>query len=161
MESEEFKDAVSEIVLSEKEVIYCEQYATYANGTKAATIAGYNNPKESSCQLLRKPDIQNYLKALRAKAADMAGVTIIRNLMELAVIAYPGKAKDADGNEIDAYTAKPSDRLKAIELINKMCAFNAPEELSVTNKSDLDGKTDEELAAIIEAKRQQRKALSE
>jgi len=91
----------------------------------------------------------------------MAGVTIIRNLRELAVIAYPGKGRDKDGNAIDVYQAKPMDRLKAIEVINKMCAFNAPEEVTMTTKSELDGKTDEELAAIIEAKRQQRKALSE
>ena len=62
---------------------------------------------------------------------------------------------------LDVYQAKPMDRLKAIEVINKMCAFNAPEEVTMTTKSELDGKTDEELAAIIEAKRQQRKALSE
>jgi phage terminase small subunit len=161
MEGENFNETVSEIALSEKEIIYCENYAIYANGSKAAAIAGYNHPKESSSQLLKKPDIQSYLKALRAKAAEMAGVTIIRNLMELAAIAYPGIGKDAEGNEVDVYMAKPTDRIKAIEIINKMCAFNAPEELNVNNKSELDGKTDEELAAIIEAKRSQRKALSE
>lgn len=156
----DFKD-IGEIALSKKEITFCEQYAIYANGTKSATIAGYNNPQESSAQLLRKPDIQNYLKALRGKSAELAGVTIARNLIELAVIAYPSRGINDAGIEVDVYAAKPSDRLKAIEVINKMCAFNAPEEMTVTNKSDLDGKTDEELAAIIEAKRSQRKALSE
>lgn len=156
-----FEEEVSGLALSEKEITFCEQYAIYANGTKAATIAGYNSPGQACKQLLKKTDIQTYLKALRAKAAELAGVTIVRNLIELAVIAYPSKGTDAEGNEIDVYQAKPSDRLKAIEVINKMCAFNAPEEVTMTTKSELDGKTDEELAAIIEAKRQQRQSLSE
>ena len=130
----DFNDVVSEIALSEKEITYCEQYVVYANGSKAARIAGYDNPKESSCQLLRKPDIQNYLKALRAKAADLAGVTIVRNLMELAVIAYPSRGINDAGIEVDVYQAKPSDRLKAIEVINKMCAFNAPEQVELSGK---------------------------
>jgi phage terminase small subunit len=127
-------EALTDIGLSEKEIIFCEQYAIYANAAKAARTAGYNNGAQSARQLLTKPEVQNCLKALRSKAAEMAGVTIVRNLMELAAIAYPSKGTDDDGKVIDVYQAKPSDRLKAIEVINKMCAFNAPDQVELSGK---------------------------
>jgi len=91
--ADNFEDEVSGLALSEREITFCEQYAIYANGTKAATIAGYaNSPGQTSKQLLNKADIQAYLKALRAKAAELAGVTLIRNAQEIAKIAYGNAA---------------------------------------------------------------------
>lgn len=144
-------NALTDFGLSEKEIIFCEKYAIYANAAKAAREAGYNNGAQSARQLLTKKEVQECLKELKSKAAEVAGVTIIRNAMELARIAF------------DDEEAKASEKIKAIEVLNKMFAFNAPEksDVTVTNKSELDGKTDEELAALIETKRLQRQALSE
>ena len=148
-------DDFNDLTLSEK--AFCEEYVIDCNAKQAVIRSGHDVGAQHASRLIKKGKFIKYIEYLRKNAAEMAGVTIIRNLKELAVIAYP--SKDADG--LDVYQAKPMDRLKAIEVINKMCAFNAPEEVTMTTKSELDGKTDEELAAIIEAKRLQRKALSE
>ena len=152
-------DDFNDLTLSEK--AFCEEYVIDCNAKQAVIRSGHDVGAHHASRLIKKGKFIKYIEYLRKNAVEMAGVTIIRNLRELAVIAYPGKGRDAEGNEIDVYQAKPMDRLKAIEVINKMCAFNAPEEVTMTTKSELDGKTDEELAAIIEAKRQQRKSLSE
>jgi len=157
MEGEIEEDDFNDLTLSEK--AFCEEYVIDCNAKQAVIRSGHDVGAHHASRLIKKGKFIKYIEYLRKNAAEMAGVTIIRNLKELAAIAYPGK----DGDGRDVYLAKPMDRLKAIEVINKMCAFNAPEEsnVNVTSKSELDGKTDEELAALIEAKRQQRKALSE
>ena len=151
------EDDFNDLTISEK--AFCEEYVIDCNAKQAVIRSGHDVGAHHASRLIKKGKFIKYIEYLRKNAAEMAGVTIIRNLKELANIAYPHY--DKEGSE--HYIAKPMDRLKAIEVINKMCAFNAPEESNVlvTTNQDIDGKTDEELAAIIEAKRQQRKSLSE
>lgn len=92
MEGDFFNEALTDTGLSEKEIIFCEQYAIYANAAKAARIAGYNNPAQSARQLTQNEEIIKCVKALKMKAAEMAGVTLIRNAQELAKIAYGNAA---------------------------------------------------------------------
>lgn len=123
-------NALTDFGLSEKEIIFCEKYAIYANAAKAAREAGYNNGAQSARQLLTKKEVQDCLKELKSKAAEVAGVTIIRNAMELAKIAYG--EEDEDGNVI---IHRPIERMKAVELLNKMFAFNAPDKIEHTGEN--------------------------
>jgi phage terminase small subunit len=153
----EFEDQFSH--LSENERRFCEEYVIDCNAMGASRRAGLSISHSQAKRIVHAPHLAPYFAHLRSKSAELAGVTIIRNAKELANIAYPHT--DDQGNE--AYIAKPMDRMKAIELLNKMFAFNAPEtsKVEVTNKSELDGKTDDELAAMIEEKRKQRQSLGE
>lgn len=123
-------DPLTDLGLSQKEMTFCEHYAVYANAKDAADVAGYNNPQQSGYYLLKKEEVQAYIKAIKAKAADVAGVTLIRNLKELAAIAYP-VINDA-GNAV--YDAKPIERIKAIEVINKMCDFESAKKIELSGK---------------------------
>ena len=143
--------------LSENEKNFCEEYVIDCNSWRAANRAGLDISRTNAKKMAKSEKLTPYMDYLRSKSAELAGVTIIRNAKELANIAYPHT--DDQGNE--NYIAKPTDRMKAIELLNKMFAFNAPEtsKVEVTNKSESDGKTDDELAAMIEEKRKQRMTL--
>lgn len=125
MESYEDKD------LTEKQRTFCEEYVIHCNATKAALAIGIeNNPTQSGFQFLKNEHVQGYLRWLRSRAAEVAGVTVVRNAMELTKIAY-GEV-DKDGNPIEY---KPFERIKAIEVLNKMFGLNKPEKVEHTGEN--------------------------
>ena len=81
--------------LTEKQRIFCERYCTNWNATKAAIEAGHSEKTAHAIgwENLRKPEIQEYIKHIKDNAADFAGVSFLRNVQELAKLAY-GSAAD-------------------------------------------------------------------
>ena len=76
--------------LTDKQRAFCLHYCTHWNATKAAKQAGYSEKtaQEISSENLSKPIIQAYIKHIQSDIAAAAGVSALRNLMELTKIAY-------------------------------------------------------------------------
>jgi|1185.fasta_scaffold00001_20 hypothetical protein len=51
-------------MLDDRQIMFCELYITYGNATKAAKQSGYseNNPGQVGHELLKNPEIKQYLK---------------------------------------------------------------------------------------------------
>lgn len=156
--------------LNDKQRKFCREYLVDMNGTQAAIRAGYStiSAGTTSCDLLKYPHIQAELERLRSKTAELAGVTALRNMKELAKIAYASVAqlrdtwitlKDFEGVTDDEKACiesidtkeetvttrngetvttsyvkiKMYSKLTAIEMLNKMNGFNAPEKTDITS----------------------------
>lgn len=148
--------------LNPKQIKFCEEYLIDYNATRAAKAAGYSEATatEMGYENLRKPHIQAYLDEIQSDLSKLAGVTALRNIKELEKIAYSSlhnyqsnwmslldwekvsdddKAAIAEVNyvETDGRTSvkfKLHDKLKAIESLNKMLGFNAPDKIDHTTK---------------------------
>jgi len=81
--------------LSDKHRIFCEAYCRFWNAAKAAREAGYSGAtaKEQGSRLLTNVNVQNYIQFIKDNAAAFAGVSFLRNVQELAKLAY-GSAAD-------------------------------------------------------------------
>src|SRR5690606_28947089 len=130
------------------------------NATRAATAAGYSKKtaRTIGAENLTKPDIQAYIEEIQRDLAKLAGVSALRNLLELKKMAYSDPAElrnswsevkdwreltdeqkaiiseivtiekvDRLGNHITILKYKLYDKRAAIEIINKMLGYNAPE----------------------------------
>jgi phage terminase small subunit len=97
--------------LTEKQKKFVAAYVGEAqrNGSKAAKIAGYKNPRQSASYLLTKPNIDAELQRLRQKTEDKTTLTRIKTLQLLQEIATDPKQS-------------ASDRIKALDVRNKMNA---------------------------------------
>lgn len=76
--------------LTQKEKIFCHEYIVDWNGSRAARKAGYS---ETSCrdiasENLTKPHIKQYVAFIKDNLEEEAGISKLRNLKELAKIAY-------------------------------------------------------------------------
>jgi phage terminase small subunit len=156
--------------LNDKQRRFCREYLVDLNGTQAAIRAGYS-PKSAATtasDMLKYPHVEAELALLRSKTADLAGVSALRNMKELAKIAYASTAQLRDtwitlkdyesitddqkaciesidtkeetvtsrnGEEIKTSYVKIKmySKLTAIEMLNKMNGFNAPEKTDITS----------------------------
>jgi phage terminase small subunit len=111
--------------LTAKQRRFCEEYVLDWNATQAAIRAGYSEKTAYSIghENLSKPEIQAYISEIQKDLAKLAGVSFLRNLLELKYIAYAG---ERDAEEPTPY------RIKAIETLNKMLGFNAAEKIDHT-----------------------------
>jgi phage terminase small subunit len=94
--------------MTAKQEAFAIEYLKDKNATQAAIRAGYSKKTAYSigCEMLRKPEIQEIIRAEQEKAAANASLTIegiAENLKEIA--ANP--------------LAKDSDRIRAYELLGK------------------------------------------
>ncbi|WP_395652662.1 terminase small subunit [Brevundimonas sp.] len=163
--------------LTEKQRIFCEMYCRVWDATKAAKEAGYSEKTAYSIgsENLRKPECAKYIQFIKDNALEFAGVSMLRNMQELAKIAYGSGAdirrtwesledwcdlpddvkstisevttstrviKSIGGDEesgasivqaIETVKVKQYDKLKALEILNKMGGFNAPEKIEMNN----------------------------
>jgi phage terminase small subunit len=166
--------------LSDKQRIFCLEYAASWNATKAAIKAGYSekSARQIATENLSKPYIQAYIKHLQSDIARAAGVSALRNLMELTKIAYTNptdiresweRLKDweeipddvkagiaevvtvskvlrrvggGDDSEdensglvqtLETVKVKMHDKLKAIDMINRMLGYNEQEDIEGTS----------------------------
>jgi len=76
--------------LTPKERIFCHEWIVDWNGSRAARVAGYS---ESSCrdiasENLTKPHIKQYIAFIKNNLEEESGISKLRNLKELAKIAY-------------------------------------------------------------------------
>jgi phage terminase small subunit len=120
-----------------------------------------NSAKEIASENLTKPNIQAYIEEIQKDLSKLSGVTALRNILELKKLAYTNMSDFKDGwitqkefDKLDENTKaalseiqyvekstqhgdesivkfKLHDKMKAIEGLNKMLGFNAPEKLQV------------------------------
>jgi len=149
---EEGAESIDEFGLTERQRKFADAYVIDCNATKAVIAAGIqtNYPPQAGRDLLDIPKVMTYIKLLRSRAAEVAGVTVIRNAQALTEIAY-----DRTGE------VRASDKIKAVEVLNKMFGLNEAKKIDVTVVNDHEKLSDEELVELIERKRKQREALSE
>jgi phage terminase small subunit len=119
--------------LTAKQKRFCEEYVLDWNATQAAIRAGYSEKTAYAIghENLRKPELQQYIATIQEDMAKLAGVSFLRNLNALKDIAYSGEAAGGDSD-----TEPTPYRIKAIETINKMLGFNAPDKLDHTTKGE-------------------------
>jgi len=93
--------------LRDKHEQFCREYVIELNKVKSYQIvypdSSYNAARSSACDLLTNPNIQARVKELQANLSLATGVTAIRNINELAKIAYTNVVDmvDSHGNLID------------------------------------------------------------
>lgn len=155
--------------LSAKQQRFCEEYVVDWNGTRAAKAAGYSEStaRQIATENLTKPVIQAYIKEIQDDLKRVAGVSALRNILELKKIAYANVADYKDGwtsqkdwddltedqkaalAEITTTTTtgemfttttvklRTHNKLEAIKVMNQMLDFNASSKLEI--KADVDG----------------------
>lgn len=76
--------------LTPKERIFCHEYIIDWNGARAARKAGYSEDSiyNLASENLTKPHIKQYIAFIRNNFEEEAGISKLRNLQELAKIAY-------------------------------------------------------------------------
>jgi phage terminase small subunit len=76
--------------LRPKQILFCKEYVTDWNATKAAKSAGYSEKTAGSIggENLRKPLIKEYIKLIRNDFEELAGISKLKNLQVLAKVAY-------------------------------------------------------------------------
>ena len=108
--------------LTDKQRLFCEKYILFSNATKAAKEAGYS--EESARQIgsenLSKPYIKDYIEEKQKKIEELAEISRLMQIKKLIDIAYHDKKETT------------SNKLKAIEIINKMLGYNEAEKLNLS-----------------------------
>ena len=114
--------------LNQKQKMFCEKYQLTGNATQSAIDAGYSaNCKSAeviSSRLLSNVKVKQYLEELRKQAGEKHIISRDMILDELAVIITSRNKNNV------------KDRLKAMEIANKMCGFNEPEKHDVNGQLD-------------------------
>lgn len=109
--------------LTDKQRRFCEEYIIDWNATQAAIRAGYSSKSAAAeaSRLLRNVNISSYVESIKDDLKRLSGVTVLRNMITLAKIAYPKEGiPDNERNQIDA-----------IKELNKMIGGYEPEKLEV------------------------------
>jgi phage terminase small subunit len=79
-------------LLTEKQIIFCHQIIIDWNATRSYQFAypdsSYNAARSSSADLLTNPNILQYIDLIKDDIEKESGITKLRNLKELAKIAY-------------------------------------------------------------------------
>jgi len=155
--------------LTGKERVFCHEYIVDWNKARAARAAGYSEDtaRQIGYEIFTKPYIQQYVDFIKNDLEIESGISKLRNLKELAKIAYSSIAhlhdtwiklvdfeeltdiqKEAiestetktntinlgDGNgtkEVEFIKVKLYPKITAIQEINKMMGYNAPEKKEV------------------------------
>jgi len=83
------------VKLTPKERIFCHEYIVDWNGARSARVAGYseNCLSETAYENLRKPHLKQYINFIKNNLEEESGISKLRNLKELAKIAYSGISK--------------------------------------------------------------------
>jgi len=114
---EKMVDKMIEKKLSPKEAAFCNHYLESFNGSESAKAVGYapSGARAQASKLLSKPNIQQHLQKMTAKAAEEAVITAKRTLDELAAVVYQDVADliDDDGRVIPL-SAMPDHARRAI-----------------------------------------------
>lgn len=110
--------------LTEKQRIFCHEYIIDWNGGRAARVAGYseNTCYEIASENLRKPQIKQYIDLIKNNWEEESGISKLRNLKELAKIAYSGIAHLHDNwielSDWELIKENNPDAMSAIESID-------------------------------------------
>lgn len=100
------------VALTPKQKRFVEEYLIDLNATQAAVRAGYSEKTARAIgqENLTKPDIQDAIQKAMGKRSKRVGITQDRVLEALAGMGF---------SEVDMDSLKPTDKLKALELIGK------------------------------------------
>lgn len=117
--------------------IFVERYILDWNGSAAYKHA-YPGVKDATAranasELLTKTNIIFYIEEVQKDLSKLAGVSALGIMIELKDIVF--MELEENGEKYKAYGVK--DRIKAIETINKMLGFNAPEKMDHTSKGQV------------------------
>lgn len=78
--------------LTDKQKRFCEEYVIDWNGARSARVAGYKGSSKTLSAIayenLGKPYIQDYIASIKNNLEELAGVSALRNLLELRKLAY-------------------------------------------------------------------------
>lgn len=153
--------------LTQKERIFAHEYIIDWNKSRAARAAGYSKTSDSNIgwENVRKPHIAQYIDIIKNDLEKEAGISKLRNLKELAKIAYSsiahlhntwitlkdfseltdiqkeaiestesktttikfGDGEESGSKEIEYVKIKLHPKITAIQEINKMMGYGAPE----------------------------------
>jgi len=113
--------------LTDKQKQFCKEYVTDWNATRSAIAAGYS---EKTAQMigsenLTKPIINAYIEHIQKDLLKLCGVSVLGNVTKLKEIIE------------DDLTDKVSDKLKALEIINKMLGLNAPDKQELKHEGNI------------------------
>lgn len=141
--------------LTAKQEIFCLEYCIDWDAKRAAIKAGYSEKTAYAIgwENLNKPDIKTRISEIKADIEKHCGVSAARNILELKKIAYAdiGNLKNgwislkeweditdeqkAGISEIKitehGVQIKLHDKMRAMEILNKMLGYNAPEKHDV------------------------------
>ena len=125
--------------LTDKQKKFCDEYLTDFNATQAAIRAGYSEKTANriASENLSKPDIQNYIAELKKDSQKRSEIKRGEVIQELKKIGFA---------DIEIETLKPSDKIKALEIIARMLGYDKPEE---GNNMDAVNKNIKALAELI------------
>jgi len=107
---------------------YCEEWLFEFNGTKAYRAA-YPDVKSDNAaavgasKLLRNAKIQEYIQELKDNVGELAGLSKLGVLEELKKVIL----------EKNTEKVSTRDKLKALEVVNKMLGFNDPDKKDISS----------------------------
>lgn len=108
--------------LTDKQIIFCKEYITDFNATRAAEAAGYSKKTARSVgsENLSKPDIQNKISELMEKRNNNLQLSAERVVNELMKIGF------ASEHNIEGFEKlEMKDKIKALEMLARHTgAFN-------------------------------------
>ena len=115
--------------------VFSEEYVIDWNATRAYNVAypdcTVESAKTSGSRLLTDGNVQEYIEYIQEDLTKLAGISALKNINTLMEII------EAEGNNKERAT----DRIKAIEVINKMTGFNAPEKTEAKVEGEVTKKT--------------------
>ena len=100
-------------MLNTKQRLFCEEYLSNGMNATKAYVKVYKRDTDTgySAQLLKKPEIREYIDARRKEMFEAYNIDYMRVMEEIAHIAFG----DVDSEDKISYTSK----LKALELLSK------------------------------------------
>jgi phage terminase small subunit len=115
------------VFLKAEHKVFSEEYVIDWNGTRAYRVAypdcTEESAKASASRLLTDVNVLAYIEEIQKDIKKLAGVSALGNILMLKDIAEDDSAKH-------------SDKIKAVEVINKMLPdFNATVKTDNTNKN--------------------------
>lgn len=122
-------------MLSERDQIFCEKCASGLMAYEAYLEAGFNCTSNESAQAaasrkMKEPGIKEEIRKIRERLCDENCLTMKEKRLRLAEIAR-GKAFFSGDNFLFDVPPTHSERMKAIDLDNKMTGDYAPEKRDV------------------------------
>lgn len=115
--------------LKDSHKAFCKEYVVDWNGTRAYQKiypdSSYKAAISSASDLLTNPNIQSYIEHIQKDLLKLCGVSVLGNVTILKEII-----------ESD-YTDKQSDKIKALEVINKMLGLNAPDKHETKHEGNI------------------------
>lgn len=111
--------------LTERQKRFADEYLIDLNATQAAIRAGYseNTAEQAASRLLTFVKIQEYIQERMKERQRRTEITQDMIVGELKKIGFA---------DIDTEALKPSDKIKALEIIARMLGIDRPEDYGET-----------------------------